>query len=254
MNDNNGFHPYRVLYIVNFLDSAFAQLAFAAKLLEYVEQGKLNVDELDQPLRIEEGSSIWVLPDRLFHSDNDLHLACANQLSVAFGAAAITLNRCREEFEAANQVSLLARNGNPPISEDEHFAELVYQIRNAFAHDISEPHWEIRGEGRRRPYPCRLGECLIALTSQLCDASSSRGTFPWMRSRARASGPPFSIRVLYLLTVGRLSRACLDTSLMPSPFNRSSAARTLRRASGTSSMRLLIVIFGSALAVISLWH
>lgn len=152
MNDSNGFHAYWVLYIMNFLDSAFAQLAFAAKLLEYVEQGKLNVDELDQPLRIEEGSSIWVLPDRLFHSDNDLHLACANQLSVAFGAAAITLNRCREEFEAANQVSLLARNGNPPISEDEHFAELVYQIRNAFAHDISEPHWEIRGEGRRRPY------------------------------------------------------------------------------------------------------
>jgi hypothetical protein len=137
---------------MHFLDSAFAQLAFAAKLLEYVEQGKLNVDELDQPLRIEEGSSIWVLPDRLFHSDNDLYLACSNQLSVAFGAAAITLNRCREEFEASNQVSLLARNGNPPISEDEHFAELVYQIRNAFAHDISEPHWEIRGEGRRRPY------------------------------------------------------------------------------------------------------
>ncbi|KFX61997.1 hypothetical protein [Paraburkholderia fungorum] len=144
---------------MNFLDSAFSQLAFAAKLLEYVERGKLNIDELDQPLTIEEGSSIWVLPDQLFHSDNDLHLACANQLSVAFGAAAITLNRCREEFEATNQVSLLARNGNPPISEDEHFAKLVYQIRNAFAHDISEPHWEIRGEGRRRPYLIdRLGD------------------------------------------------------------------------------------------------
>ena len=39
-----------------------------------------------------------------------------------------------------------------PTSEDEHFAELVYQIRNAFAHDISEPRWEIRGAARRRPY------------------------------------------------------------------------------------------------------
>lgn len=169
LNDHNGFHAYRALYIMNFLDSAFAQLAFAAKLLEYVEQGKLNVDELDQPLRIEEGSSIWVLPDRLFHSDNDLHLACANQLSVAFGAAAITLNRCREEFEAANQVSLLARNGNPPISEDEHFAELVYQIRNAFAHDISEPHWEIRGEGRRRPYLIDRLDDSVRITVDLTD-------------------------------------------------------------------------------------
>ncbi|EKS70330.1 MULTISPECIES: hypothetical protein [unclassified Caballeronia] len=137
---------------MNFLDSAFSQLAFAAKLLEYVEQGKLLLDDLDQPLTIVDGSSIWVLPDRLFHSDNDLHIACANQLSVAFGAAAITLNRCREEFEAARNIQLLARNGNPPTTEDEHFAELVYQIRNAFAHDISEPRWEIRGDGRRRPY------------------------------------------------------------------------------------------------------
>lgn len=136
---------------MNFLDSAFAQLAFAAKLLEYVEQGKLNVNELDQPLTIE-GPGIWVLPDRIFHSVDDLHIACANQLSVAFGAAAITLNRCREEYEEAKRVSLRASNGNPPESEDEHFAEVVCQIRNAFAHDISEPRWDIRGAGRRRPY------------------------------------------------------------------------------------------------------
>ncbi|WP_106854546.1 hypothetical protein [Caballeronia novacaledonica] len=136
---------------MNFLDAAFTQLAFAAKLLEYVEQGKLNLGELDQPLTIE-GPGIWVLPDRIFDSADDLHLACANQLSVAFGAAAITLNRCREEFEAATGVSLLARNGNLPETEDEHFAELVCQIRNAFAHDISEPRWEIRNPARRRQY------------------------------------------------------------------------------------------------------
>ncbi|MGF6721293.1 hypothetical protein P3T43_000634 [Paraburkholderia sp. GAS41] len=136
---------------MNFLDPAFTQLAFAAKLLEYVEQGKLNLDELDQPLTIE-GPGIWVLPDRIFNSVGELHRACENQLSVAFGAAAITLNRCREEYEERTGVPLLARNGAPPESEDEHFAELAYQIRNAFAHDISEPRWEIRNPARRRQY------------------------------------------------------------------------------------------------------
>lgn len=76
----------------------------------------------------------------------------ANQLSVAFGAAAITLNRCREEYEQVSGKSLRAINGDAPTSEGEHFAELVYQIRNAFAHDVSEPRWEIRGVARRRPY------------------------------------------------------------------------------------------------------
>jgi hypothetical protein len=144
---------------MNCLDSAFAQLAFAAKLYDYAEQRKLDIAELDQPLTFENGSSVWVLPDQIFHSYDDLQLACANQLSVAFGAAAITLNRCREEYEQTTGKSLLATNGAVPTSEDEHFAELVYQIRNAFAHDISEPHWEIRGAARRRPYMVdRIGD------------------------------------------------------------------------------------------------
>lgn len=138
--------------IMNYLDSAFAQLAFAAKLYDYAEQGKLDIAELDQPVTFENGSRVWVLPNQIFHSNDDLRLGCANQLSVAFGAAAITLNRCREEYEQANGRSLLATNRAVPTSEDEHFAELVYQIRNAFAHDISEPRWEIRGAVRRRLY------------------------------------------------------------------------------------------------------
>jgi hypothetical protein len=152
-NPQNFQHPRKeVVQIMNYLDSAFAQLAFAAKLYDLAEREKLNIAELDQPLTFEDGRSVWVLPDQIFHSYGDLRLACANQLSVAFGAAAITLNRCREEYEHANWKSLRATNGDAPISEEEHFAELVYQIRNAFAHDISEPRWEIRGVARRRAY------------------------------------------------------------------------------------------------------
>lgn len=137
---------------MHYLDTAFAQLAFAAKLYDYAEDGKLNLEDFDRPLSFDEGGTMWVLPDRVFHSHHDLRIACGNQVSIAFGAAAITLNRCREEFEQASGIPLRPQNGNAPQSEDEHFAELVYQIRNAFAHDISEPRWEIRSPTRRCVY------------------------------------------------------------------------------------------------------
>jgi hypothetical protein len=57
-------------------------------------------------------------------------------VSIAFGAAAITLNRCREE--AGVQLP------DPINTEAEQWVALVYQIRNAFAHDISEPTWSIK--------------------------------------------------------------------------------------------------------------
>ncbi|MGN6083553.1 hypothetical protein [Trinickia sp.] len=154
---------------MNYLDSAFTQLAFAAKLYDYVEQKKLDITEIDQPLRFEDGPSVWVLPDRIFASNDDLRLACGNQLSIAFGAAAITLNRCREEYEQANGKLLRAINGNVPTSEDEHFAELVYQIRNAFAHDISEPRWEIRGAARQRLYLIDRVDDMARITVDLTD-------------------------------------------------------------------------------------
>lgn len=39
----------------------------------------------------------FVLPDKVIHSAEDLVLTLQNNLGIAFGAAAITLNRCREE-------------------------------------------------------------------------------------------------------------------------------------------------------------
>lgn len=126
---------------MHYLDSAFAQLEFAIKLMVAAEQGKLTLEDLDIPLTIEDGRSILVLKDRIFSDPQDLINACQNNVSVAFGAAAITLNRCREE----RGISL----PDPIISELEQWTGLVYQIRNAFAHDISEPRWNINGRYKR---------------------------------------------------------------------------------------------------------
>lgn len=120
---------------MNYLDTAFAQLAFAWKLYNYGLEGKINLAELDKSITFHEGPMVFVLPEKVLDSESDLILALENNLGIAFGAAAITLNRCREEASVA-----LA---NPIQTDVDQFAALAYQIRNAFAHDISEPRWNI---------------------------------------------------------------------------------------------------------------
>jgi len=128
---------------MNYLDSAFAQLELAIKLMHAAEQGRIRREEIDLPLTIAEGNSVLVLADQTLHTDADFIIAMQNNVSVAFGAAAITLNRCREE--GGRSLS------NPISTEVEQWIALVYQIRNAFAHDIAEPKWEINAR-YRRPY------------------------------------------------------------------------------------------------------
>lgn len=121
---------------MNYLDTAFAQLEFSIKLMHFAEEGSIDLEHLDVPLTIEDGRSVLVLQDKIFKDPNDFINACQNNVSICFGAAAITLNRCREE----RGIPL----PDPIVNETEQCVALVYQIRNAFAHDISEPRWKIK--------------------------------------------------------------------------------------------------------------
>ncbi len=129
---------------MNFVDSAFKQLSFAWKLYSYALDGKINLEELDRPITFQEGHMMLVLPDKVFNHKDEMIVALENSLSVAFGAAAITLNRCREESGL--------KLANPITTEQDQFASVIYQIRNAFAHDISEPRWKITQERYARVY------------------------------------------------------------------------------------------------------
>jgi hypothetical protein len=129
---------------MNFVDSAFKQLSFAWKLYNYALDGKINLEELDQPITFQESHMVLALPDKVFNNQGEMIVALENSLSVAFGAAAITLNRCREE--AGLDLA------NPITTEQDQFASVVYQIRNAFAHDISEPRWNITQRRYARIY------------------------------------------------------------------------------------------------------
>jgi hypothetical protein len=129
---------------MRYIDTAFGQLSFAIKLMQAAEDGLLDVNAIDRPLTIADGPSILVLPDRVLASEDELILACQNLVGITYGAAAITLDRCREEASVTAPTTI--------VSEVDQWVALVHQIRNAFAHDIAEPKWHITKGRYRRQY------------------------------------------------------------------------------------------------------
>lgn len=129
---------------MKYLNTAFEQLQFALRLYDYALEGRIEVENFNRPLTYVNGTSLLVIPETPFDSRSTIELACANNLTIAFGAAAITLDRSREEAGLSLP--------NPVDSERDQFVCLTRLIRNAFAHDIAEPMWEIRDPSLRRVY------------------------------------------------------------------------------------------------------
>ena len=129
---------------MQFLPTAFSNLSFAWKLYNYGLSGKIDRDELDIDITFQERNMVLVLPQKIFHNDAELIVALENNLVIAFGAAAITLNRAREEQDI-KLPSEIATEADACVC-------VIYQIRNAFAHDIAQPTWKIRHPRYQRKY------------------------------------------------------------------------------------------------------
>lgn len=125
----------------NYIDEALAQLDFALRLYHHVDQGKINPDEFNAPLTYKDQGMVFVCSEAYFNTVDNLRVAVWNNVGISFGAAAITLNRVREEYGHSLP--------NPIETESDQLIGLTYQIRNAFAHDISEPTWKINPRYRR---------------------------------------------------------------------------------------------------------
>ncbi len=126
--------------MTQYLPTALGQLAFAWKLLNYGLEGKIDPKELDADITWKDDNMVFVVP-RALGGDEDLIVALHNNLTITFGAAAISLNRVREELGLTLPQKI--------ESEEEQCIALTYQIRNAFAHDIAEPRWKMNDRYRR---------------------------------------------------------------------------------------------------------
>jgi hypothetical protein len=120
------------------LETAFLQLSFAFKLWHYFDTNRFDKESFDIPLTVQDEASLICFPHNEFASYDDLLLATEINISICFGAAAITL------WEALRE-----RNGyitsrmDPGRSTDEMLASLSYILRCCFAHGTSVPRWRI---------------------------------------------------------------------------------------------------------------
>ncbi|PPD33999.1 MAG: hypothetical protein CTY19_05685 [Methylomonas sp.] len=140
---------------MKYLPTAFSQLNFTWKLYKYALDGNIDFNKLDIPIQSPEKELIFGHHNQIFNTNEDLIVAIENILKVSFGVAAITLNKSREE--SGIPIPKLIK------TEIDQFVVLTYQIRNAFAHDISEPCWEIRNPSFLRRY--EFGQISVDLTN-----------------------------------------------------------------------------------------
>lgn len=141
------------------LESAFLQLSFAMKVWHFVRGGGLQRESFDIALTALDDRGVpYVMLEGEFHTDHDLVLAAENNISICFGAAAITL------WEAIREHSgLESRNLNPTASDRERTAGLAYAIRCCFAHGTAAPRWDLRPKYRLR---YDLSGLVVDLTSK----------------------------------------------------------------------------------------
>lgn len=129
------------------LDTAFLQLSFALKLWHFLQEHPINKDEFDIDLVTGEADDWAVLSSNEFKSYDDIILAAENNISTAWGSAALTL------WEAIRECNQIETKCLQPQSSNKHaVASLVYMIRCCFAHGSARPIWCITNPKYRVQY------------------------------------------------------------------------------------------------------
>jgi phenolic acid decarboxylase len=125
---------------VQHLNDAFLQLSFAIKLWNFYRENGVNKEKFDIALEITDQDNKVCLACDEFNTENDIIIASENNITVCFGAAAITL------WEAIREhVNIIPGDiPNPIITEQDKLAALIYMIRCCFAHGFVRPKWEIK--------------------------------------------------------------------------------------------------------------
>lgn len=132
------------------VELAFRQLEFAIKLMYYCEDGHLNLTSFN-----EDNTVLFTTGSMVFNSRSTREetVACSKiNVGMCFGASAMALNTA---FELAS------------IDRSKHdVAMIVYMVRCAFAHNIADPKWEVRGKFLKNiDFPMDRGQIHIDFTS-----------------------------------------------------------------------------------------
>jgi len=169
------------------VETAFLQLSFAIKLWHLLDAHPINKNEFDINLTIQDPGNCVCLSDDEFHTYNDMQIASENNISIVFGAAAITL------WEAIREhCSISVKHLDPAGSQKGNLASFSYMLRCCFAHGTAVPVWSIKNIKYRVKY--RVGNKSVDLSAikdgQIFDYQSIGGyeTLWLLKTNAYAIG------------------------------------------------------------------
>lgn len=167
------------------LDTAFLQLSFAIKLWHYLDSHPLDKDLFDIALTIEDQGSRICLPHEEFKTLREIQLAVENNISISFGAAAITLWEAISEKTGYTNSTI-----NPSRTTEEMLAGLIYMIRCCFAHGTVAPRWKIHDKYKIIYKIGNKAVNLISVDEQVFDYAAIGGyeTLWLLRAEATSKG------------------------------------------------------------------
>ena len=123
------------------INQAFLQLEFSIKLMNYIELGHIDKEQLDSDTTVLLERRNLSFPDNSFSSYDDIIIAAQNNYIITLGNSAIALETSLQEGGIHNDPKDTSPRGQ--------LRTLVYMIRCAFAHDMMTPSWNIKPQYRR---------------------------------------------------------------------------------------------------------
>jgi hypothetical protein len=121
------------------LETAFLQLSFAIKLWHYFDHNRFDKELFDISLTVQNEVGRVCLLHNEFATFDHLLVATENNISICFGATAITLWEALKERNGYRTSKM-----DPSHSAEEMLASLSYMLRCCFAHGTAAPRWQIR--------------------------------------------------------------------------------------------------------------
>lgn len=127
------------------------------KLWHFLDAHPIEKENFDISLTIEAHGGRVCLVHNEFETYEALQVAAENNISICFGAAAITLWEAIREHSGLSSGKL-----DPEKSRSENLAALSYMIRCCFAHGAASPVWSIRANKYKTAY--RVGNKTVDLS------------------------------------------------------------------------------------------
>jgi hypothetical protein len=131
------------------------QVAFALKCKGAVEAGNITKEQLDMEVRLDGSVMVW--PRNSFRNRDDMVVLAENAVNMAVASLAIGTDEELDKY--------LGHRRHEQTQFPSNVRAIIHQIRNAFAHNLLIPTWQVV-EKYRKPYPYQVEGVWITLDFQ----------------------------------------------------------------------------------------